>query len=116
MAFSQTFRAPYDGDWQEIIQHHVRSLNFGKVALNSTKLVGLSLKSTGTLPVDLTGIFAMGNFSQQNTCPTSLAPGDSCSVSVTFAPTSEGTQLGTISVLDNTLKTPQKVKLTGRGG
>lgn len=33
MAFRQTFRAPYDGDWQEIIQHHVKALNFGKVEI-----------------------------------------------------------------------------------
>jgi hypothetical protein len=33
MAFRQTFRAPYGGDWQEIIQHHVKALNFGKVEI-----------------------------------------------------------------------------------
>lgn len=33
MAFRQTFRAPYDGDWQEIIQRHVKSLNFGSVEI-----------------------------------------------------------------------------------
>jgi hypothetical protein len=33
MAFRQTFRAPYGGDWQEIIQHHVKTLNFGKVEI-----------------------------------------------------------------------------------
>ncbi|MGC9941454.1 MAG: YezD family protein [Verrucomicrobiota bacterium] len=33
MAFRQTFRAPYDGDWQQIIRHHVNSLHYGSVEI-----------------------------------------------------------------------------------
>jgi hypothetical protein len=33
MSFRQTFRAPYDGDWQQIIQHHVKSLHYGSVEI-----------------------------------------------------------------------------------
>ena len=33
MAFRQTFRVPYGGDWQEIIQRHVKALNFGKIEI-----------------------------------------------------------------------------------
>jgi len=33
MAFRQTFRAPYGGDWQEIILRHLQSLKYGSVEI-----------------------------------------------------------------------------------
>jgi hypothetical protein len=33
MAFRQTFRTAFDGDWQQIIQRHVQSLSFGTVEI-----------------------------------------------------------------------------------
>jgi hypothetical protein len=33
MAFRQTFRAPYGGDWQDIILRHLESLKYGSVEI-----------------------------------------------------------------------------------
>ena len=33
MAFRQTFRTDFDGDWQQVIQRHVQSLTFGSVEI-----------------------------------------------------------------------------------
>jgi hypothetical protein len=44
-----------------------------------------------------------------------LAPGTSCSVSITFSPTASGTRSGTFSVTDNAVGSPQTVPLTGTG-
>jgi len=44
-----------------------------------------------------------------------LAPGTSCSVSITFSPTASGTRSGTFIVTDNAGNSPQTVPLTGTG-
>src|SRR4029078_958623 len=44
-----------------------------------------------------------------------LAPGISCSVSITFSPTASGTRSGTLIVTDNAANSPQTAPLTGTG-
>ena len=55
------------------------------------------------------------DFSQTNTCGSSLAGKKSCSITVTFTPTATGTRSATVSVADNGGGTPQTVPLTGTG-
>src|SRR5207302_8213533 len=45
----------------------------------------------------------------------SLAPGASCTINVTFKPTQSGIRTGTASITDNAPGSPQKVSLTGTG-
>jgi Putative Ig domain len=45
-----------------------------------------------------------------------LPVGGSCTVSITFTPTADGTRTATLSVLDNAPDSPQTVTLTGTGG
>ncbi len=54
-------------------------------------------------------------FAQTNTCGTSVAPGTSCTISVTFTPKSKGTKTATLNVADGGGDTPQKVTLAGHG-
>jgi hypothetical protein len=59
-----------------------------------------------------TGIFAIS----ANTCPGSLGPGLSCTISVTFTPTAAGAAEGELSVADSDTGTsPQAVFLIGTG-
>src|SRR5439155_430299 len=44
-----------------------------------------------------------------------LAPGTSCSVSITFAPTASGTRSATFILTDNAAHSPQTVPITGTG-
>lgn len=44
-----------------------------------------------------------------------LAPGTSCSVSITFSPTASGTRSGTFILTDNAGNSPQTASLTGTG-
>jgi hypothetical protein len=53
------------------------------------------------------------DFPQTNNCPASLAPGASCTISVTFAPASSGTITSQLEVRDPWAGSPQTVKLTG---
>jgi hypothetical protein len=58
-------------------------------------------------------IAATGQFSQTNNCPSSIAPGASCTINIKFHPTTKGVLHGGVSVTDNAPGSPQKVPLTG---
>jgi len=75
----------------------------------------VTLANYGTEALDITGIVASGDFSQTNTCGTSLAAEASCTISVTFTPTQAGSRTGTLSIQDNAPGSPQTVSLTGAG-
>jgi hypothetical protein len=88
----------------------------------ATQLVGTSssaqsatLTNYGTTALSITSIAASGDFSQTNTCGSSLAAEASCTISVTFKPTQRGTRTGTLSITDNAAGSPQTVSLTGTG-
>jgi len=55
------------------------------------------------------------DYSATTTCGTPLTAGSSCTISVTFTPTTTGSLPGTLSVSDNASGSPQSVSLTGTG-
>jgi hypothetical protein len=68
---------------------------------------------------DLTGlaIAVTGDFSQTNTCSTTLSAGGGyCTVSVMFSPTSVGSTTGSLNISSNATASPFTVPLTGSGG
>jgi hypothetical protein len=87
-----------------------------------TQLVGtasapqnVTLTNTGAASLSVTSIATTGDFSQTNNCGTTVAVGASCSISVTFTPTTINTRTGTVVVTDNAPASPQTVALTGTG-
>jgi hypothetical protein len=95
----------------------VTKLAFGKRALRTSspgKVVTLTNTGTGTLNVS--SITINGDFAiTSKTCGTTVAPGSSCNVSVTFTPTLIGVRTGTLTFNDNAPTNPQTVALTGTG-
>jgi hypothetical protein len=88
----------------------------------ATQLVGTSssaqpvtLTNYGKMALSITSIDASGDFSQTNTCGSSLAADTSCTINVTFKPAQRGTRMGTLSITDNAAGSPQTVSLTGTG-
>lgn len=75
----------------------------------------VQLTSTGTTALTISKIVATAPYSQTNNCGTSLAPGGSCTINVTFMPTTTGTLKGTLTVTDNSPGSPQIVALSGTG-
>lgn len=75
----------------------------------------VTLTNSGTTTLTIASIAASGDFSQSSTCGTSLAAGSSCSMSVVFAPTADGSRSGTLTVSDGAHGSPQTVQLTGTG-
>jgi len=95
------------------------SKDFGLVIHGSHATQTITLTNNGTDP--LTGLaFAFtgtnaSDFTQSNTCGVSVAGAASCTITLTFAPTTILTESATLSVTGNMLNSPQTVTLTGIG-
>jgi hypothetical protein len=91
-------------------------LYFGAVLQGTTSPAQIvTITNTGGSPLTVTGATASAQFGATNTCTTALSTGQSCTVSVTFSPTSTGTINGTLMISDNAANSPQTVSLSGLG-
>jgi phospholipase C len=75
----------------------------------------ITLTAYGTSPVSFGKIFANGDFAETNNCPSSLASGAKCQVSVTFTPTKTGPRTGSVTFDDSDLNSPNSAILHGTG-
>jgi hypothetical protein len=75
----------------------------------------VTLKNSGTGALTISSIVAVGNFSETNNCPASLAAGLTCTISVRFTPSITGKVLGEVTVTDNAPDTTQEIGLSGNG-
>jgi hypothetical protein len=71
--------------------------------------------NTGAASLELQSISTTGDFTQANSCATSLAKGVICNLGVTFRPTATGTRTGTIVIVDNAPGSPHIIALHGIG-
>lgn len=79
------------------------------VTLSNTASTALSISS-----ITFTGGNA-SDFSQNNTCNSSLAAGASCNIVIMFTPAASGTRTAALSVADSATGSPQSVTLSGTG-
>lgn len=95
------------------------SLGFGtiKVAKSSTLSVTLTNPGTSALAISSVSISGTnaGNFTKSNACPSSLAAGAKCTISVTFTPSATGARSASLIVADNASPGTQTVPLSGTG-
>jgi hypothetical protein len=92
------------------------SLSFGNQAVNTTSAAKtVTLKNNQSVALNLSSIATSGEFAQTNNCVTPISPGVSCTISVTFTPTSTGATTGTLTVSDDASTSPQVVSLSGAG-
>ena len=75
----------------------------------------VTLTNTGSAVLSITSITTTGDFAQTNNCGSTVAVNASCTIGVTFTPTTINTRTGTVSVTDNAPASPQTVTLTGTG-
>lgn len=85
----------------------------------SSSPMGVTLTNNSSTTLSVTGINISGanstDFSQTNTCGSSVAAGASCNISVTFKPAGINTRTATLSINDSAAGSPQTVTLTGTG-
>ncbi len=95
------------------------TVDFGSVVLGETSNRSCSVSNTGTGDLHIDTISITGTdasmFSQTNPCFT-VSPGESCEISLTFAPTSVGSKSATMGIFSNDPYRPTvEVALTGVG-
>jgi hypothetical protein len=96
------------------------SLSFGSVATGSSSSAqNITLTNTGGAQMAISSVAVSGadtaDFSQTNTCGSSLGAGSSCNISVTFAPQATGSRFASVQVTDNAPNSPQTINLSGTG-
>ena len=99
------------------ISLHPDNLNFQKIAAGSSAQQTVTVTSSGTTPLEITGITATAPFSAGGNCPMSpavLNPGATCSITVTFAPAAPGNWQSSIYIADNASGSPQKIGVQGQ--
>jgi CxxC motif-containing protein (DUF1111 family)/uncharacterized protein YjdB len=88
---------------------------FTNQIVNTTSPVkNVTLTNSGSALLTLS-ISIAGDFSQTNTCGSSVAAGKNCTISVSFTPTTTGARTGTLTFSDNAVNSPQTVSLSGTG-
>jgi hypothetical protein len=96
------------------------SLTFATQVVGTTSSAKMvTLTNTGTAALTISNLTFVGanptSFAETNTCGSSVAPGASCFISVSFKPTAINTLTATLDVNDNATGSPQTVSLTGTG-
>jgi hypothetical protein len=90
------------------------SLTFGTQATGTTsgqQTVTVTNNGTGSLTV--TSVQTSAQFGATNTCGAPIPAVGTCTIQVTFTPTSSGAQTGTLTINDNAPNSPQTVSLSG---
>jgi hypothetical protein len=95
------------------------SLAFPNVPLNTASSLPVTVKNTGAASLNISNIAITGtvpsDFSQTNTCSGPIAVNATCTITVTFTPTTIENQTGTVTLTDNAANSPQTVPITGNG-
>ena len=77
----------------------------------------ITVTSIGDSPLTITpgtGVVISGEFAETDNCKgATLAVGETCTIDVTFSPTTPGPKSGTITITDNALGSPHSVPLSG---
>jgi hypothetical protein len=98
------------------------SINFGNVQLGNSVWQIETVSNPGNSTLNISGVSIQcgsscdrDDFQLANYCGSSLAPGNSCSIKVTFFADELGTRNATLMITDNAPGSPQGVPLTGTG-
>src|SRR5690242_15544921 len=105
---------PYLPDNGSAISISPGALGFGTVATGATSPAQtVTVTNTGSAAAPVTSVTTSGDFSQTNTCGSSIAAGASCTVSVTFHPSATGSRTGSLTITASGIA--NAVALSGTG-
>jgi hypothetical protein len=91
------------------------TLSFGNQNVGTTSTSQpITVKNTGIASTAIS-VAASANYGQTNNCGTTLAGGTTCTITVTFSPTTSGSLPGSITITDSASTSPQSVTLSGTG-
>jgi hypothetical protein len=104
-----------------VVQLNPTSINFGNMTIGLQIKQGplVNLTNTGNITLTISSVGLTGtntsDFFVENGCPSSLAAGFGCTMTVGFVPTALGTRTAAVSITDNAANSPQTIPLTGVG-
>lgn len=98
-----------------IVYESQSQVEFGDVAVGTSSTINETMKNTGDQDLDISSITIGTPYTQTNTCPSVLAPGASCTFTITFTPTKDAIQNSQIMVFDNAWTSPNFYYLYGTG-
>ena len=105
---------PYLPDNGSQISISPTALGFGSVATGASSATqAVTVTNSGSAAAPVTTISTSGDFSQTNTCGSSIAAGSSCTVNVKFTPTTAGSRTGNLTVTASGITST--VPLSGTG-
>jgi hypothetical protein len=94
------------------------SLSFGNQAVNTTSVAQtVTVSNTGNAAVNIPSIVVPPGFAETDNCRSSgvLNPAASCTINVTFTPTSATSFTGNLTITDSAQGSPHTVMLSGTG-
>lgn len=94
------------------------SLSFGTHNIGTTSIAQtVTLMNTGTAPLHISNVVittaTSGEFVASQSCPSAVAVGQSCALSVKFAPQVSGTRTGTLQIFSDAPSSPDTIQLSG---
>jgi FG-GAP-like repeat/Cep192 domain 4/HYDIN/CFA65/VesB-like, Ig-like domain/FG-GAP repeat len=103
-----------------VVQLSASSVNFGSVQVGKTSLpTTLTLENTAGTSLTIASISLTGanprDFSETNTCGSSVAAKGTCTITLTFTPSARGSRSASLSISDSGGGSPQTVALSGTG-
>jgi prepilin-type processing-associated H-X9-DG protein len=91
------------------------SVNFDTQALGSATTVGIRVTDLSGIALGISRVSITGDYTQANSCGASLPPLASCTINVTFRPSTLGSRPGMLTLTSNGSGSPQSVPLSGSG-
>jgi hypothetical protein len=96
------------------------SLTFGQQGMGTTSTAqAVTLSNTGNASLSISSITLSGtnsgDFAESGNCVSTVAPGNNCTINVTFTPSAMGSRSASLVIADNASGSPQTVSLTGTG-
>lgn len=93
-----------------------KTIAFPNQPVDSTSAASVvTVTNVQTTALSIASIAAAAPFAATNNCGTSLAPGQSCMVNVTFAPTAVKYYSASLTITDGSATSPHTVSLSGNG-
>jgi len=94
------------------------SLNFGNAAIGSAEKLAVTLKNNGNSNLTISGVSVTGLGANSINCAMSgstIAPGQTVTLNLTFAPKSAQLMNGSVTIRSNATNSPTVIMLNGKG-
>jgi len=99
-----------------LLNSNANSLSFGSVTVSSSSTQNVTLSNAGNASVTISQVMVAGaGFNATGANGMILSPGQSTTLTSTFAPSASGAAAGSISVSSNAANSPASISLSGTG-